>query len=567
MAFFSRPKPKQQMQTFQAKGEKLRIISLGGVDVTKNMYVFETDQDIIIVDCGIAFPDENMPGIDLIIPDITYLKDKKNKIRAMFLSHGHEDHRGALPYILPELPRIPIYGTKLTIGLAQIKCEEAGIKADWRVADLKSPIQAGSFSVSFVHVAHSIPDSSNLIIKTPAGVVYYGSDFKFDWTPVDGYPTEVQKIANAGYNGVELLMSDCVRVEKSGYTLSEQKIEETFEQQIQKCRGKFFITTTSSNISRIQQAVNVAQRHNRKIVFAGRSIEQNAEVAVRLGYLTLPKDKIIRIEDVSRYPANQIMVLATGSQGQDNSALSRIANGEHKIKINEGDVVVFSQDPIPGSESAVDQLIDTLIKAGAEVYYSAILDDVHVSGHEAADGLKLMLNLVKPKYVWPIGGTIRHIKHYAKLAIDSGYKPEQIITPSEGQIVNIESGKAKVDGFVEVKNILIDGLGVGDVGNVVLRDRLTMSADGVVMVIVPVEKATGKIVGNVDIVSRGFVYMKESDELIGEAKQVVRDTLADHQGPMSDFRFLRRHITDHLEKFLFEATHRRPLILPVIVEV
>ena len=565
MSFF-KPKQKPQ-QVFQNKGGKLSIISLGGVAVNKNMYVYETEKDIIIVDCGIAFPDEDMPGIDLIIPDIGYLRDKKDKIRALFLTHGHEDHRGALPYILPELPKVPVYGTKLTLGLSKIRCEEAGIKADWREANYTDTITVGDFTVDFVHVTHSIPDAANLIIKTPAGTIYHGSDFKFDWTPVDNFPTEVQKIAAAGSGGILCLLSDCLRVEKAGYTLSEQMIEETFESQIQKCLGKFIITTQSSNISRIQQAVNVAQRHNRRIVFAGRSIENCAEVAVRLGYLTLPKDKIIRIEDVGRYPTNQIMVIATGSQGQDNSALSRIANGEHKIRINENDFVIFSQDPIPGSETAVNDLINTLIKAGAEVYYSAILDDLHVSGHEAADGLKLMLALTKPKFVWPIGGSLRHLKHYAKLARGMGYKPEQIIIPNDGDIVRFDTDRAAIDGHIDIKNILIDGLGVGDVGNVVLRDRLTMSADGVVMVIVPIEKSTGQIVGNVDIVSRGFVYMKESDELISQAKQVVRDALADHTGPVSDFRFLRRHITDHLEKFLFDKTHRRPLILPVIVEV
>jgi ribonuclease J len=562
MAFL--PNKKQQ---FNSPGGKLSIISLGGVAVNKNMYVYETDRDIIIVDCGIAFPDEEMPGIDLVIPDVSYLNDKKNKIRGIFLTHGHEDHRGALPYILPELPKVPIYGTKLTIGLAQIRCDEAGIKADWREAKYEEPITVGDFTVNFVHVTHSIPDAANLIIKTPAGVIFHGADFKFDWTPVDGFPTQVQAIASAGEDGILCLLSDCLRVEKSGYTLSEAMIEETFEQQIQKCFGKFIITTQSSNIGRIQQAVNVAQRHNKRIVFAGRSIEQNSEVAVRLGYLTLPKDKIIRVEDVGRYPANQIMVLATGSQGQDNSALARMANGEHKIKINDGDFVIFSQDPIPGSETAVNDLINTLIKAGAEVYYSAILDDLHVSGHEAADGLRLMLALTKPKFVWPIGGTLRHLKHYAKLAAGMGYKPENILIPEEGQIVRFNNNNVALDGRVEVKNVLIDGLGIGDVGNVVLRDRLTMSADGVVMVIVPVEKATGQVVGNVDIVSRGFVYMKESDELIGEAKQVVRATLSDHSGPVADLRFLRRHISDALEKFLFQATHRRPLILPVIVEV
>lgn len=553
MAFFSRG--------------KLRIVSLGGVEVTRNLHVYETDKDIIIVDCGIGFPDENMPGIDLIIPDITYLRDKMQKIRAIFLTHGHEDHRGSLPYILPELPKIPIYGTKLTLGLAKIKCDSAGIRADFREVDYQKSVTVGDFVVNFVHVTHSIPDASNLIIRSPAGIVYHGSDFKFDWTPVDGFPTEVQKIAKVGSEGVLLLLSDCVRVEKQGYTPSEQKISETFEAQIQKCPGKFIITTTSSNISRIQQAVNVAQRHNRKIVFAGRSIEQNAEVAVKLGYLTLPRQLVIKTEDVGKYPGKDIMVLATGAQGQDNAALSRMAHDEHKIKIVEGDFVLFSQDPIPGSEGAIDDLINTLFKAGAEVFYSSILDDAHVSGHEAADGLKLMLSLVKPKFVWPIGGTIRHLKRYAKLARSMGYKNEQIIIPNEGDIIEFDNGHARHAGKTEVKNILIDGLGVGDVGNVVLRDRQTMSSDGILMVVVPVEKATGEVVGDIDIVSRGFVYMKESDELIGETKELARKVLKDHQGPVTDYRFLRRQISDALEEFLFKATHRRPLILPVVMEI
>ena len=559
------------MAFFQNKNSQnngaLRILSLGGVNVTKNMYVYETQKDIIIVDCGLGFPDENMPGIDLIIPDITYLRDRMGKIRAMFLTHGHEDHRGSLPYILPELPKIPIYSTKLTIGLAKAKCDESGIIADFREINYAETITHGDFSVNFVHVTHSIPDAANLIIRTPAGIVYHGPDFKFDWTPVDGFPTDVQKIAKISDEGVSLLLSDCVRVEKQGYTPSEQKIEETFEQQSQKCHGKLIITTTSSNISRIQQAVNVAVRHNRKIVFAGRSIEQNAEVAVRLGYLNLPKGGVIKIEEVSRYNSNQIMVLATGSQGQDNAALSKIANREHKIRIKDGDFVIFSQDPIPGSEGAIDELINTLIKAGAEVLYSTILDDAHVSGHEAADGLKLMLALTKPKFVWPIGGSPRHLKQYAKLAMSMGYKPEQILIPNEGQVIKLENGKVTIDGNFEIKNILIDGLGIGDVGNVVLRDRLMMSADGIVMVVIPVERASGNITGEIDIVSRGFVYMKESDKLINEAKQVIIDSLTGGQVNMSDFRFVRRRITDSLEKFLFQATHRRPLILPVIVEV
>ncbi len=547
--------------------QKLRIISLGGVEVTRNMYVYETDNDIIIVDCGIGFPTDDMPGIDVIIPDITYLKDKKKKIRGIFLTHGHEDHRGSLPYILPQLPDIPVYGTKLTIGLSKIKTDDSRLKVDFREADYKTVIKAGDFTVEYIHVTHSVPDSANLIIRTSAGIVYHGSDFKFDWTPVDGFPTEVQKIAKVGGEGVLLLLSDCVRVEKAGYTPSEQKVEETFEQQIQKCQGKFIVTTTSSYISRIQQAINVALRHNRKIVFAGRSIEQNAEVAVKLGFLSLPMEAVIRAEDISRYPKNQIMILVTGALGQDHSALVRMANEEHKIKIEEGDFVTFSQDPIPGSENSVSDLINTLIKTGAEVFYSAILDDLHVSGHESADGLKMMLNLIKPKYVLPIGGELRQIKQYQKLAKSMGYKDEQILIPQEGQVFEFESEKCRISGKVEVKNILVDGLGIGDVGNVVLRDRRTMAADGIAMVLIPIEKATGEMVGDIDIVSRGFVYMKKSDELIGEAKEVVRKTLFEHKREMTNFGYIRRLITDELEQFFFVTTHRRPLILPVVMEI
>ncbi len=545
----------------------MKIISLGGVDVNKNMDVYETDKDIIIVDCGIGFPDESMPGVDIVIPDITYLRDKKDKIRAIFLTHGHEDHRGSLPYILPQLPEIPVYGSKLAVGLSKNKTDEAGLKVDYREIDYTKPVTVGDFTVDYIHVNHSIPDSANLAIYTPAGLVYHGSDFKFDWTPVSEAPADVQKIARVGSEGVVLMLADCLRVEKPGYTPSELKVGETFDQQIQKCRGKFIVTTTSSSISRIQQAVNVAVKYNRRIVFAGRSIANNVEVASRLGFLHFPPDLVIRPEDVARYPADQVLIIATGALGQNYSALERMAFGEHKIKLTDGDFVTFSQDPIPGSETAVDSLINALIKTGAEVFYTGVLDDLHVSGHESADGLRLMLNLVKPKYVLPFGAELRQIKQYQKLAKGMGYKDEQIVCPTEGQVVEIADGKVRIAGQVEVKNVLVDGLGIGDVGNVVLRDRLTMSADGVLMVVVPIEKATREIIGEVDIVSRGFVYMKESDQLISQAKQQVLAALAENKGAITDFRFVRQHVTERLERFLFEATHRRPLILPVIVEV
>lgn len=567
MQLFNRRPNNDNPQLPNYSAPKLRIISLGGVAVNKNMYVYETDRDIIIVDCGVAFPHEGMPGIDLIIPDASYLDDKKNKIRGIILTHGHEDHTGALPYVLPTLGNYPIYGSKLTLGLAQNRVAEAGIDVDWHPVDVNETVNLGDFQVSFVHVAHSIPDATNLIIKTPAGTIYHGSDFKFDWTPVDGKPTEVQKIAEAGKVGVLCLLSDCLRVEKSGYTLSEKMIEETFEKQIQKCVGKFIITTQSSNISRIQQAVNVAQRHGRKIVFAGRSIEKNTETAVRLGFLTLPKTLIIKTEEVNRHKPDQVMVLATGSQGQPNSALSRMANDDHKIKIGQGDMVVFSQDPIPGSESDVDVLINSLIAQGADVFYSSILDDLHVSGHEAAEGLKLMLALTAPKYVMPIGGTLRHIKRYQQMAESMGYQPNQVIVSQEGQVIEFQNGKLITGKAITLQNILVDGLGVGDVGNVVLRDRQHLAEDGIVMIVIPMNPGTGEIVGEVDIVSRGFVYMKESEELITQAKKVVLKTLAEHKGPAPDTRFLRSHVENELQDFLFKQTHRNPMILPVLVEI
>jgi ribonuclease J len=545
----------------------LKVISLGGVHVNKNMYVYETERDIIIVDCGLAFPHEDMPGIDLIIPDITYLLDRRQKIRALFLTHGHEDHTGALPYILPQLGNIPIYGSKLTLGLAQNKVNEVGITTSWNPTPTDQTVTVGDFRIQFVHVTHSIPDATNLIIQTPAGIIYHGSDFKFDWTPVDGKPTEVQKIASAGKDGILLLLSDCLRVEKSGYTLPEKMIEETFDRQIQKSKGKFIVTTQSSNISRIQQAVNVSQRYGRKIVFAGRSIEQNCETAVRLCYLSLPQSLVIKTEDVGRFKPNQVTVLATGAQGQPNSALSRMANHDHKIKIEEGDMIVFSQDPIPGSESDVDNLIESLIRSGAEVFYSSILDDLHVSGHEAAEGLKLMLALTNPKYVYPIGGTLRHIKRYRDLAVSMGYKTENIIMPDEGEVLEIKNGVVSIRERIKLKNILVDGLGIGDVGQVVLRDRQHMSADGMLMVIIPMDKTNREVIGEIDIVSRGFVYMKESEELINDAKKVVMEAIGDHKTDLSDTRFLRSHIERRLEDFLYKETRRNPMILPVVVEI
>lgn len=553
----------------------LRLISLGGFgDVTKNMFVYEYRRDknnisdILIVDCGIGFPDEAMYGIDLVIPDITYLRDKKDKIRAIVLTHGHEDHIGALPYILPEL-KVPVYGTRLTAALAEVKLRDFGLHTHVNVTDIDNVLRIGPFSVEFVHVTHSIPDATNLIIRTPVGIFYHGSDFKFDWTPIDGKKTDVGKIARVAKEGILCLLSDCVRVESPGYTLSEVVIEDTLEKEIRNCPGKFIFTTQSSNISRIQQAVNVAIRNNRKIVFLGRSIVENVEVTKRLKYLEFPDMFVVSEKTLSRYKPNELALIVTGSQAQPNSALSRIAEGQHKfVSIGNGDVVVFSADPIPGYENSVHNLIDILTASGARVSYSDITEELHVSGHGAANDLSLMLSLTSPKYVIPIGGTFRQMKHYSLLAQKMGYKENQIILPRDGTIIEFDGSKnAKTGGQLDLKNIMIDGLGVGDIGNVVLRDRQTMASEGIVIVVVPIEQSTGRITAEPDIISRGFVYMKESGRLIDEAKRVVTDSLRLKKGRIMDWKYVRKQIEGNLEEFLYKETRRRPLILAMVIEV
>lgn len=559
----------------QQKSDLLRLIPLGGIGtVTKNMYIYEyrrdpkTISDILIVDCGIGFPDEAMYGIDLVIPDISYLRDKKDKIRAIVLTHGHEDHIAALPYILPEL-KVPVYGTKLTAALAGVKLADFGLHTHVNTVNTQDILRLGPFTIEFVHVTHSIPDASNLIIRTPVGIFYHGSDFKFDWTPIDGQQTDVGKIAKVAAEGILCLLSDCVRVESPGYTLSEKVIEDTLEKELRDCSGKFIFTTQSSNISRIQQAVNVAIRNNRKIAFLGRSIVENVEVTKRLRYLDFPDIFVIQEKEIKRHNPKELVLIVTGSQAQPNSVLSRIAEGVHKtVSISKGDVVIFSADPIPGYENAVHNLIDVLTAAGARAVYSEVVDELHVSGHGAANDLALMIGLTKPKYILPIGGTFRQMKHYAELAKNMGYKENQLMLPSDGSVIEFNSKKEmRISERIDLKNIMVDGLGVGDIGNVVLRDRQTMANEGIVVVVVLIEHNTGKLTAEPDIISRGFVYMKESGKLIDEAKKVVIHALRLKPGHIFDWQFLRKQVEGNLEEFLYKETHRRPLVLTVIINV
>jgi len=553
----------------------VRLIALGGSgNVTKNMYVYEYRKtpheisDILIVDCGVGFPDEAMFGIDLVIPDISYLRDKKDKIRAIVLTHGHDDHIAALPYILPEL-RVPVYGTLLTTALAKVKLKEFGLGKDVHSVNAKDSLKFGPFTIEFVHVTHSVPDAANLIIRTPVGIFYHGSDFKFDWTPIDGRKTDVGKIARVGNEGVLCLLSDCVRVESPGYTRSEAVIEDTLESEIRECLGKFIFTTQSSNISRIQQAVNVAIRNNRKIAFLGRSIISNVQVARELKFIEFADIYIVSEHEIKRHNPKDLCLIVTGAQAQPGAALTRMAEGVHKSAgIHQGDVVVFSADPIPGYENAVHGLIDTLTEAGAKVAYSEVVDELHVSGHGAANDLSLMIGLTQPKHIIPIGGTFRHMKHYADLAMSMGYAAKQIHLPHDGDVLEFYGGDSvKAAQRLELRNIMVDGLGVGDIGNVVLRDRQTMANEGIVVVVVPIDQQTGQITAEPDIISRGFVYMKESGSLINEAKKVVVNSLRLKKGRIFDWGFVRKQITGNLEEFLYKETHRRPLILSVVIEV
>lgn len=548
----------------------LRVIPLGGIgDVTKNMYIYETQKDMVIIDCGLGFPHEEMYGVDAVIPDISYLNDKKSKIRAILVTHGHDDHIGALPYLLPEL-KTPVYTLLLTAGLIAEKLKERGINPSryLRVVNPSDYLSFGDFKVEFFRVSHSIPDSAGVILNTPVGKVIHTGDFKFDWTPVDKKNiTDVSKLAIVGQQGILALFSDCVRVENMGYTLSEAEIEKTFDQEMDNWLGRIFITTFSSNISRLQQAINSAEKHERFVCLVGKSMEQAVKVARELGYLRIPQDLLISPKDAKRIPDKNLLFLISGSQGQTSSALVRVANKDHEIAIKDTDLIIFASDPVPGNEDSVHSLIDSLTRQGAEVRYTEITDNIHVSGHAAAEELMLMLSLVRPKYLVPISGTFRHLKRFASLAEKGGFKRENILLGENGTIFEFVRNKGRIAGKIVVRDIFVDGLGVGDVGNIVLRDRKQMAADGIVVVIVPLEEASGRTWAEPDIITRGFVYVKESERLLNEAKKEVKKVIKRYKGEIVDWFFLKKSIEGNLEKFFYKETRRRPMILPVVIKV
>lgn len=570
---FNNPKPNFNQPPQQKSGKNtftgLKLIPLGGIgDVTKNMYVYQYGKDIMIVDCGIGFPDEAMPGIDLVIPDISYLKDKIPNIKGIVISHGHDDHIGGLPYIWPQL-RVPIYAPKLAAGFIKGKFQEHNLPTNLiNIVNTNSKLNLGPFEVSFYHVTHSVPDANGLVINTPVGRIVHQADFKLDWTPVDSQVTQVGKLAVEGEKGVLLMLIDSLRVEKSGYSLSERTIQPTFERIERESLGKVLITTTSSNIGRIQQAINVAVSSGRKVAFIGRSMDSNFQISRDLGFLSVPPNVVVPMEEIKRYPDNKLMLLIGGSQGQSGSALSRVANNDHRfVVLHKGDSVVFSADPIPSSESAQYALIDKLTKMGANVYYTALTDSLHVSGHASSEEIKVMINLAKPKFLIPIGATFRQMKEFSRMTGDMGYTDKQVLLPQDGQIINISQNQVTTEGKVPYQNVYVDGLGVGDISSVVLRDRQVMSEEGIVLVIVPINAQTSRLEGDPDIVSRGFVFEKEAEEMLTQARNLVKSALEDHPEGLLDWRFTRHHIEEVLEKFFYEEIKRRPMVLPVLVEV
>lgn len=564
-----KPNPNQSTPKNISPHQAVKLIPLGGVgDVTKNMYVYEYGNDIVVIDCGIGFPDEGMLGVDLVIPDISYLRENKHKIRGIVISHGHDDHIGALPYLWPDL-RVPIYSQKLTTGLIKAKFTEHNLPKDKIVTlNINDTIKLGAFEISFYRVTHSIPDATGIVLRTPVGILVHQADFKIDWTTVNHQVTDVGKIAQVGSQGVLFMTIDCLGIDKPGWVTTELSIEPTFETIESESKGKLLITTTSSNITRLQQAVNVAVKSGRKLALSGRSLESNFQVARDLGYLEVPPGLVIAQEEIKRFPDPDLLILIAGSQGQPESALSRAANMDHKfIKLKPTDAIAFSADPIPSSQLDQEELIDTLLKLGCRVYYTGITPGLHVSGHARQEEIKTMVNLVKPKYILPIGGTYRHMSYFSTIMQRMGYKENQILLIRDGQIISINKSQVKADGRVDVSNIYVDGLGVGDVGNVVLRDRQVMSEEGIVMVIISVNKQTGKLIGSPEIISRGFVYEKESEELLYTAKRIVTDALTSNPEIALNPRYARHQVEENLEKFFYQEVKRRPLIITMLLDL
>ena len=552
----------------QTNNSKLKIIPLGGLEqIGMNITAFEYEDSIIVVDCGLSFPEDDMLGIDLVIPDVTYLKNNIDKVKGFFITHGHEDHIGAIPYVLKDI-NVPIYATKLTIGIIENKLREHNMltKVKRKVVKYGQHINLGCFRVEFIKTNHSIQDAAALAIYSPAGIVVHTGDFKIDYTPVFGDSIDLQRFGEIGKKGVLALMCDSTNAERPGFTNSERTVGKTFDNIFADHQNtRIIIATFASNVDRVQQIINSAYKYGRKVVVEGRSMVNIITTATELGYLQIPENTLIDIEQLKNYPDEQTVLITTGSQGESMAALSRMASNLHKkVTIKPGDTVIFSSNPIPGNEKAVSNVINELFMKGAEV----IFQDAHVSGHACQEEIKLIYSLVKPKYAIPVHGEYKHLTAQAKVAEELGIDKDNIFILSSGDVLELDEEGAAITGRVPVGDILVDGLGVGDVGNIVLRDRQHLAEDGIIIVVMTLEAGSGQVLAGPDIVSRGFVYVRGSESLMDEAKQVLDDTMEYcMEKNITDWGKIKTSIKDDLGEFVWKKTKRRPMIMPIIMEV
>lgn len=560
-----------QKKPREVRSAPVKFIALGGLnEIGKNLYVYECCNDMFIVDCGLAFPDEEMPGVDLVVPDFTYLEKNRDKFRGIVITHGHEDHIGALPYLLKKI-NVPIYGTRLTLGLVEGKLKEHGLlsQSSLNVVEPRQNVKMGCMSVEFIRVNHSIPDACALAIHTPAGVIVHTGDFKVDYTPIEGGIIDLARFGELGNRGVLALMSESTNVERPGYTKSERSVGESFKGLFNAAEGKrIIIATFSSNIHRIQQIIDEAVKHGRRVAISGRSMTNVIAKAVELNYIKVPEGTLIDIEDVNKYDPAQLVIATTGSQGEPLSALSRMSSGDHRqVTITPNDFIIISATPIPGNEKLVTKVVNELMKQGAEVIYESMYE-VHVSGHACQEELKMMISLTKPKFFVPIHGEYKHMKKHSRLAMGMGIPEENIFVSDLGLVLETDGVDMKFTGSVPAGKVMVDGFGVGDVGSVVLRDRKHLAEDGMMIIVATIERESGRVLAGPDIVSRGFVYVRESEELIDEAKQLMKQVMQNCQERnIREWGNIKSAMRDALGDYIYSKTKRSPMILPIIMEV
>ena len=550
--------------------EKLKIISLGGLnEIGKNLTVYEYGNDIIVVDVGMGFPDDDMYGIDVVIPDVSYLIRNQDRLRGIFLTHGHEDHIGALPYVLREI-NAPIYTTRMTAGLVELKLEEHGLLSKTKIVTCEAGevVRAGAFSVEFIHINHSIADAVAFAIKTPVGTVVHTGDFKIDPTPVSGGMIDLARLGQLGKEGVLAMLCDSTNVERPGYTKSESSVGANFDTLFKGCNQRIIVTTFASNVDRIQQIINVAARYGRKVAVSGRSMENALRVSTELGYMGIPDGTLVDLAQIKSLPRSKVCIITTGSQGEAMSALSRMAFSTHRqVDIQPGDLIIISASAIPGNENSVGAVINELYRKGAEVVNERLMD-LHVSGHACQEELKIIHALVRPRFFIPVHGEQRHLKTHAKLASEMGMDPRNVIISDVGKVIELTPDSAKLNGAVPSGKVLVDGYGVGDVGSVVLRDRKHLAQDGMIVVVVSMSSQDGAVISGPDIITRGFIYVKESEELMEELRQIALDTLERCAAQrMLDWSAIKSAIKDDMSSFLYKKTKRNPMILPVIMEI